>query len=57
MTKAKFKVLDMVVHILDLDKKPLLILGVVERPSSYTYLATTSENTENEYFEEELKKY
>lgn len=54
---SKFKILDLVRHILDSDNYPLMITGVVERPNGYTYLCTGATNTENEYFEQELLKY
>lgn len=53
--KARFKILQLVVHILDPDKKPMMVLGVVERPQHYSYLCTSYDNTENEYLEQELK--
>lgn len=55
--KAKFSILQLVTHVLDPDKKPMMILGVVERPQHYSYLCTSYDNTENEYLEQELKTY
>lgn len=57
MNESKFKILELVVHILDPDKKPMMILGVVERPQHWSYLCTSYDNNEQEYLEQELKKY
>lgn len=55
--ESKFKILSLVTHVLDPDKTPMLVLGVVERPSGFTYLCTRHDNNENEYFESEIIKY
>jgi hypothetical protein len=57
MNESKFKILELVVHILDPDKKPMMILGVIERPQHWSYLCTSYDNNEQEYLEQELKKY
>lgn len=54
---SKFKILDLVTHVIDRDKTPMIITGVIERPNGFTYLATEARNTELEYYEQELVKY
>lgn len=53
----KFKVLDLVKHVIDEGSVPMIITGVIERPNGYTYFATTANATELEYYEQELVKY
>lgn len=55
--KNKYKVLDLVKHIIDKENLPMIVMGVVERPKGYTYLCTYPNDTEKEYFEEEILKY
>jgi len=57
MKNNKFKILSLVVHILDPESKPLLVLGVIERPNHYSYLCTSHDDYEKEYLEQELKNY
>lgn len=57
MKTNKFEILTTVHHVIDADKKIMLITGVIQRPECYSYLCTTAESNEQEYLEQELKKY